>query len=74
MKALDQFPDIRRLNVDARLQLIEEIWDTIAADEEQSPLSEALKEELDRRIADMESNPDDEMTWDEVKASIRAKQ
>ncbi len=33
-------------------------------------LSEELCEELDRRVAIEDANPDDEFTWEEVKAGV----
>ena len=38
---------IERLSVEERLSLVEEIWDSIA---EATPLTEAQREELDRRM------------------------
>jgi len=34
-------------------------------------LTEELKRELDRRIGDMEENPDDEFSWEDVKVEAR---
>jgi putative addiction module component (TIGR02574 family) len=34
-------------------------------------LTEAQKQELDNRIKDHEINPDNTMTWEEIKASIK---
>ena len=62
---------IDRLNVDERLALVEEIWATICADAIKFPLTEAQREELDRRVADDDACPDDVVPWDEVKASVR---
>ena len=45
--------EILKLSVDERLELIEQIWDTIGAD----PLTEDDLQELDRRLADAEANP-----------------
>jgi putative addiction module component (TIGR02574 family) len=36
-------------------------------------LSDELRAELDRRLADSEANPDDHVPWEEVQASIRAR-
>lgn len=65
--------EITAWSVDDRIRLVQAILDTIAADSTQPELTEELKRELDRRIADMDANPDDEFTWDEVKAFARAK-
>jgi putative addiction module component (TIGR02574 family) len=60
---------IDRLGVEERLALVEEIWDSIAADSAAVPLTEAQRSELDRRIAKHEANPDDVVPWEDVKAS-----
>lgn len=36
------------------------------------PLTDAQRTELDRRIVDDETFPDDVIAWDEVKASVQA--
>jgi putative addiction module component (TIGR02574 family) len=61
---------IDRLRVEDRLTLVEEIWDSIAADSAAIPLTDAQRVELDQRIADHEANPNDVVPWEEVKASI----
>lgn len=44
-----------KLSVEERLQLVEEIWDSIAAAQEAVPLAQAQIEELERRKADLEA-------------------
>ena len=61
---------IERLGIEERLTLVEELWDSIAADSAAVPLTEDQRTELDRRIAEHEANPDDVVPWEEVKASI----
>jgi putative addiction module component (TIGR02574 family) len=36
-------------------------------------LTDEQKQEIDRRISAYEANPEDVMTWDEVKASLRVR-
>ncbi|HLF12515.1 MAG TPA: addiction module protein [Gammaproteobacteria bacterium] len=61
---------IDRLGIEDRLALVEEIWDSIAVDSAAVPLTDAQRAELDRRIAEHESNPNDVVSWEEAKASI----
>ena len=61
---------IERLGIEERLTLVEELWDSIAADSSAVPLTQAQRDELDRRIADHEVNPDDVVPWEEIKTSI----
>lgn len=64
---------IDRLNVDERLALVEEIWATICADAKGFPLTDDQRAELDRRLEDDDAFPDDVVSWDEVKASVRSR-
>lgn len=61
---------IDRLGIDERLMLIEEIWESISADSAAVPLTAEQTQELERRLADHEANPDDVIPLAEVKASI----
>ncbi len=57
----------RKLSIDEQLELIEVLWENIAADGG-APLTPAQKDELDRRVADLDAHPDDVVPWSEVKA------
>ncbi len=61
---------IDRLGVEERLTLVEEIWDSIAADSAAVPLTPEQTQELERRLAAHEANPEDVVPWAEVKASV----
>jgi putative addiction module component (TIGR02574 family) len=62
---------IDKMTRDERLNLVQEIWDTIAAESQQSMLTDAQREELDRRISD--ANPDDTIPWEQIKAEALAR-
>lgn len=64
--------DYRRLSVAERLQLVEDIWDSIAEDAglEGLPVSEDHKVLLAQRLADLAASPDAGAPWPEVRARI----
>ena len=64
---------ITALRIEDRIRLVQAIWDTIAAEQAYPDLTEVQKQELDRRIADCEANPNDVLTWDEIKAAIKSR-
>ena len=63
--------EILGLPVADRVRLVEAIWDSISAVPEALPLTEWQKEELDRRLADLEANPEAGSSLEEVFARIR---
>jgi putative addiction module component (TIGR02574 family) len=66
------FEALRRLSVDERLRLVEDLWDSIAEDapDEALPVTPELAAELDRRLAEHEANPEDVVPWEEVRARL----
>ena len=62
--------EILELPVPERIRLVELIWDSIAAVPEAVPVSEELKAELDRRLAEFEANPEGGSPWEDVRQRI----
>ena len=62
--------NILQLSVQERIQLIQEIWDSIIVVPEAIPLTEAQRKLLDERLEDLAKNPDAGSPWPEVKARI----
>jgi putative addiction module component (TIGR02574 family) len=62
-----------QLSVQDQIELVEALWDDIAKRNAVPPPSDAQNAELDRRLADLEANPDDVISWSEVKASALAR-
>ncbi|HEV7857009.1 MAG TPA: addiction module protein, partial [Pyrinomonadaceae bacterium] len=52
-----QLSDILQLSIAERIQLAEDIWDSVAAFPEAIALTETQKEELDRRLQAYAQNP-----------------
>ena len=51
-----------------RLELIGVVWDSLSAND--LPVTDAERAFLDARLADMESNPDDQSPWSDVKTRL----
>jgi putative addiction module component (TIGR02574 family) len=62
--------DFNRLSVSERIQLVEDLWDSIAVSGADVPLTAAEIQELDRRLDDLEANPGTGLPWEEVRARI----
>ena len=62
--------DLLALSVPERLQIVGDIWDSVAAAPQAVPLTEEQKQELDRRLEAFHRDPEAGSPWDEVKARI----
>ncbi len=73
MSSLLKSLGIDQLSVAERIELVQDIWDSIASTPEQLPLTEAQKQELDRRLAAHRANPGEAVPWEQVKAQAQAR-
>ena len=64
--------DILELPVQERIQLVEIIWESIAAVPHTIEVSPELKIELEARLADFERDPESGYSWDQVKAHLKS--
>jgi putative addiction module component (TIGR02574 family) len=62
--------DFSKLTTDERIQLAEDLWDSVAAETGGLPLTAAQQAELDRRLADLERDPGAGESWETVRARI----
>lgn len=60
------------LPVAERIELAQILWESVEPEDEARFLSipDWQTRILDERLADLDRNPDDEQTWDEVKAEL----
>jgi putative addiction module component (TIGR02574 family) len=56
-----------------KLQLVEDLWDDLAADPSAIPVYDWQKAELARRKANLTNNPASGLAWDDVKQKIRSR-
>lgn len=59
---------IGSLTPDEKAELIDELWESLEADA--LPLTEAQREELDRRLHLYDRNPSDVIPWEQVRADL----
>jgi putative addiction module component (TIGR02574 family) len=62
---------LKQLPVDERIRLVEDLWDSIAADQSAIPLSSEQIEELDRRLDSYEADDDSGRPAKEVISELR---
>ena len=65
--------DYTHLTVSERIQLVEEIWDSISTSPEVLELTDAQREELERRLAEHRENPDSAIPWEEVRKDLMSR-
>ncbi len=65
--------DIANLSAEERLRLLEELWDSLSATPEAIPLTNAQREELDRRLDELDRDGPAGIPWEEVLRRIRSR-
>lgn len=63
--------NLRKLPLDERIRLVEDLWDSIAADQSLLPLTPEQRAELDRRLDAYQSDRNPGHPAEEVIAEIR---
>ncbi len=65
-----QLRKILALPVAERLRLVQAIWESLDREPEAPSLTAGQRRLLDQRLDALLANPDDLLTWDEVKAGL----
>jgi len=71
MRAEELESEIRKLDVSERLLLVEEIWDEIARSNEELPLPEWQKKELDKRLEAYDRGEIETIEWHHVHEDLK---
>ena len=53
-----------------RIELAQAIWDSVARNPENVPLTKDQREELDRRLDEYERKPNQGSSWESIKRSL----
>ncbi len=69
-----EFTQVFELALSEKLQLLEDLWDSIASDPDQIPVLDWQKEELAKRKVAYLQNPDSGSSWEAAKERIRSRQ
>jgi putative addiction module component (TIGR02574 family) len=73
MNAEPIIQNFRRLSAAEKIRLVQQLWDEIADEAAELPLTEAQKQLLDERIDEHEANPDDVEPWEQARDEILRK-
>ena len=63
--------DINALSPEEQLRLLQELWDSLSRNRERIPITDAQREELDRRMPQAETDDGGGIPWDQVLLRIR---
>lgn len=66
-------PTVFDLTPAEKLQLVQDLWDDLAATPDQVPVHDWQIAELERRKANLQKNPAAGLSWEEVKRRIRSR-
>ena len=58
--------DIDKLAPEERLRLIGDLWESLRATPEAVPITQAQRNELDRRLDDVERGTGDSVSWGDI--------
>ncbi|MCC6590603.1 MAG: addiction module protein [Bryobacterales bacterium] len=56
-----------------KLQLVQDLWDDLAASPQSVPVHQWQIDELERRKANLERAPESAVSWEDVKRRIRSR-
>jgi putative addiction module component (TIGR02574 family) len=62
--------NLQELTPSEKILLAEELWDSVASEEQLFPLTEDQRKELDSRLASYSANPETGDTWENVRNRI----
>lgn len=65
-----QVQEILQLSIAERIQIVEDVWDSIALEPKSLPLTENERQELERRLQSYRENPDEGVSWDKLQRKI----
>lgn len=68
--AASHIEQLKSLSYAEKLQLVEDLWDEIADEAVRQPVSDVLRAELHRRLAEHRAHPETAVPWEDLKADL----
>ncbi len=59
--------EIKKMSISEKILIVEDIWDSIVAEEEYPELTKEQYTELSKRLDSYHADPEQGRTWDEIK-------
>ena len=72
MEHISVLSELKKFSVAEKILIVEELWESIAADQEKVKLTDEQRDELDKRVADYHLSPDEGHSWRDVKNRIKS--
>jgi len=67
----DTIKQCEALPLSDRIRLVHAVWDTIAAEGMQPALTDEQRRVFGKRVAELDANPDNVVTWEQIKVRIK---
>lgn len=68
---MNPLSELENLSASERLQLVQDLWDSIAAEPDSVPVTDAQKEELDRRLDAHRTEGDERISWSKLRECLQ---
>jgi putative addiction module component (TIGR02574 family) len=66
--------ELFKLSTAEKIELVEELWDSIPEEDEALEPTAEQREDLDRRLAEADADPDGGVSWEVARERIRQRQ
>lgn len=64
--------DILDMSVEDRIVLAQQIWDSVASDPENVPLTDEQRQELEHRLEEYKRSPGNTVSWTVIERRLRS--
>lgn len=67
-------PEFDKLSTSEKIEYVQQLWERIAEEAESAELTDAQRDELDRRLEVHRENPDETVAWADLREGLRGKE